>query len=216
LSGPNRTSRPLVAIQHHRARADLLPRLVDGLGGLDVVVCVDDGDGPPNPWRGHLACLEAFSSEIKKNSHLVVIQDDALVCEAFECHLHCALEAEPDAVLVLFLAGYPRLSAITARRAYDAGDDFSPIHQRDCVPVVGVSYPAELVADVLAWSAGYRGRVSRSDDFMLGQWARQRKVRVLATVPSLVEHPDDVPSLIGNGVGASGRNPARSALFWPP
>lgn len=219
MTGPARTSRPLVAIQHHRSRADLLPDLIGGFSGLDFVVCVDDGGDPPNPWRGHQLCLEALedmADVVDPYSHLVVIQDDALVCDEFECHLHCALEAEPDAVLVLFLAAYPRLSAIAARRAHAIGEDFSPIHRKDCVPVVGISYPVALVADVLAWSVTYKGRVSRSDDFMLGHWMRATNRRVLATVPSLIQHPDDVPSLIGNGTGAHGHNPSRSALVWPP
>ena len=49
---------------------------------------------------------------------------------------------------------------------------------------------------------------------MLGRWHRETRVRVLVAVPSIVQHPDDVRSLIGNGVGAHGRNPARTALFF--
>ena len=211
MTGPDRTSRPLVAIQHHPSRAGLLPRLIAGLERLPFDIVADDGP-PPDPWRGHRKCLERFQADLY--SHLVVIQDDALLCECFECELHCALEAEPAATLMLFLAAQPRLTAMAARRAAELGEPFAPKAPRDYLPVVGVSYPAAHVASILEWADQASGRVSRSDDFMLGRWHRDRDPRVLVTVPSLVQHPDDVPSVIGNGLGARGRNPARTALFF--
>lgn len=147
-------------------------------------------------------------------THLVVIQDDALACEEFDCELHCVIEAEPEATLILFLAAQPRLTAMAANRAVAQGSQFASKHPRDYLPAVGLCYPASHVADVLAWSAEIPGRQSRSDDYMLGRWHRDRNPRVLACVPSLVQHPDDVPSVIGNGSGARGRNPSRTALYW--
>lgn len=210
MTGPNRTFSPVVAIQHHPRREQILPRLLAGLDGLPVEVVPDAGD-PPDPWRGHLRCLERMPESF---THLVVIQDDAIVCDEFACELHCSIEAEPDATLVLFLASQPRLTAMAANRAVEAGDPFAPLHHRDYMPAVGISYPAAHVADVLDWNSQPRARRSRSDDFMLGQWHRDRNPRVLVCVPSLVQHPDDVPSVIGNGLGAHGRNRARTALHW--
>jgi hypothetical protein len=215
MTGPARTSRPLVAIQHHPSRADLLGRLLEGLAGLEVATVPDYGP-TKDPWRGHLRCLESFAARIERDSftHLAVIQDDALVCDEFECELHCVLEAEPDATLMLFLAAQPRMTAQAARDAAAAGEPFAVKATRDYLPAVGISYPAAHVADILEWHAADKAKQSRSDDFMLGRWHRERAPRVLATVPSLVQHPDDVPSVIGNGLGARGRNPARTALFW--
>jgi hypothetical protein len=112
------------------------------------------------------------------------------------------------------MAAHPRLTALAAKRAAAERQPFVELHRRDFLPAVAVSYPAGELSNLRAWIAGNTGRISRSDDFMLGRWAREWKRRVLVAVPSIVQHPDDTPSLIGNGVGAHGRNPARTALFF--
>jgi hypothetical protein len=213
VTGPDRTFRPLVAIQHHPSRRELLPRLTERLARLEHTVIPDDGP-PPDPWRGHRKCLAAISDR-PEITHLVVVQDDAIPCDEFECELHCAIEAQPDATLMLFLAAQPRMTAHAARLAWQDGEPFALKAQRDYCPAVGISYPAAHVADILEWNAADTARrQSRSDDYMLGRWHRERNPRILVTVPSLIQHPDDVPSVVGNGLGAKGRNPARTALFW--
>lgn len=189
------------------------------LDGLAATVVADDGPAR-DPWRGHRRCLAKMAEvtywsgdRFVAYSHLVVIQDDAIPCPAFRCELECAIAAEPDATLVLFLAAQPKLTAMAATRAFKDGEPFAALHPRDWLPAVAVCYPAAHVADILNWADQDKGRASRSDDHMLGRWHRERKPRVLAMVPSLVDHPDDVPSVIGNGAGSHGRNPARVALF---
>lgn len=202
---------PIVLIQSVRARAALLPRLTDALAPLEYRVVEDEGERP-DPWRGHRRCLEAAVASDAE--HVVIAQDDAIPCFDFACHLQCAIEAEPDAVLVLFLAAQPRLTAHSAMAALRAREPFAPLHGRDWMPAVAVSYPRAACESILEWADGVPGRHSRSDDHMLGRWARETNARVLVTVPSLVQHPDDVPSVIGNGAGSHGRNPARVALHW--
>jgi hypothetical protein len=207
---------PLVVVQHHRSRAPLLPRLTDAVAPLPVRVVEDDGEGKPDPWRCYRACLRAAVDH--DGTHAAIVQDDAVPCYDFACHLDCAIGERPDAVLVLFLAAQPRLTSLAADRALHTGDPFAPLHLRDWMPAVAVSYPVAVAERILAWTDTVTGRHSRSDDHMLGRWHREQAhragVHVLVTVPSLVQHPDDVPSLIGNGNGSHGRNPSRVARHW--
>jgi hypothetical protein len=206
-------SPPLVLIQTVTARAHLLPRLTDAVAPLDYLVITDDGGGKADPWRGYLLCLQAAAAS--DTDHVVVIQDDAIACFDFACHLRCAIEEEPESALVLFLAAQPRLTAHAAMAARRGQEMFVRLHpQERFMPAVAVAYPREITEQILAWSERATGRKSRSDDHMLGRWARETNARVLVTVPSLVQHPDDVPSVIGNGNGSHGRNPARVALLW--
>jgi hypothetical protein len=209
-------SGPLAVIQAHPARTDLLSRLREGLAPLDVQVVCDEGEGKPDPWRGYRLCLAAAVASARP--HVLVVQDDAIPCFDFACHLNCAIAERPDAVLVLFLAAQPRLTSLAADRARAAREAFAPLHPRDWMPAVAVCYPLAVAERILAWTDAVAGRHSRSDDHMLGRWhreqARQAGVQVLVTVPSLVQHPDDVPSLIGNGNGSHGRNPSRVARHW--
>lgn len=204
--------RPHVLIQQHPTRQHLLPRIVRKLDGLPYTVVRDDGPGRPDPWRGYRACLELADN--LDATHAVILQDDAIPCFDFACWLNCRIEEEPDAILVLFLAAQPRLTAAAATQALRARQVFASLHARDFMPAVGVSWPIGIARDVVEWAGSHNGRTTRSDDHMLGQWHRAAKTKVLVTVPSLVQHPDDVPSLVGNGNGAGGRNPARVALHW--
>jgi hypothetical protein len=202
---------PLVVVQHVASRAPILSRLTDAVAPLDVRIVADEGE-KPDPWRGYQRCLrEALEAG---HDHAIIVQDDAIPCFDFACHLRCVIAAEPNAALVLFLAAQPRLTAHGATAARQARNPFAVLHSRDWMPAVAVSYPLAMVEQILAWANKVGGRHSRSDDHMLGRWARETKARVLVTVPSLVEHPDDQPSVIGNGNGSHGRNPSRVALHW--
>jgi hypothetical protein len=205
------TADALVVVQSVASRASLLGRLVDGVAPLDTLVVVDEGE-KADPWRGYRRCLEAGVASGRE--HVAVVQDDAIPCFDFACHLGCVIEEDPGAALVLFLAAQPRLTAHAAVAARRDRVTFAPLHARDWLPAVAVCYPRQMCEQILEWSGSVSGRHSRSDDHMLGRWARETGARVLVTVPSLVQHPDDVPSVIGNGNGSHGRNPARVALHW--
>jgi hypothetical protein len=53
----------------------------------------------------------------------------------------------------------------------------------------------------------------RSDDAVAGLWQRTFRERIIVTVPSLVEHPDDVESTVGLRARA-GADAGRVALKW--
>lgn len=189
-----------------------MPRIVRRLGGIPFSVVADRGGGRPDPWRGYRLCLD--HARDRDASHVVVIQDDAVPCFDFPCWLECRTADEPDVPLVLFLAAQPRRTALAATQARKTGSVFAPLRPGDFMPAVAVSWPKQTIDGLTSWAAGWAGRHTRSDDHMLGQWQRDTRARVLVTVPSLVQHPDDTRSLIGNGNGSAGRNPARTALFW--
>jgi hypothetical protein len=73
------------------------------------------------------------------------------------------------------------------------------------VPVVAVLWSREAAVDLLDWTSSNRlpgDPRPRSDDAVVGRWARQTRQTVLATTPSLVQHPDEERSLVGRRHGA--------------
>jgi hypothetical protein len=65
---------------------------------------------------------------------------------------------------------------------------------------VAVLWPAPLTRAFLDWSRTNKvpGMPRpRSDDAVFGAWARMTRNSVLCTVPSLVQHPDDLQSTVG-------------------
>ena len=197
-------------IQHHVSRADLLPKLIADLAPLPVQVIADNGPPPPSPWRGYQLCLQ----EIPECSHLLILQDDVRVCHNFTPALERIAQAKPDNPIVLFLGGLPRRTAMDALRATKRHERYVKMFIRDFVPVVAVLWPREKALHFLEWSKtaklpGYSR--PRSDDAIAGRWMLATRQTIYATLPSLVEHLDEVPSTIGKRA-AYGRDRGRVAL----
>lgn len=182
-----------------------------GLDGL-LVQIVEDRSNPPNPWRGYQKCL----SDLRGFSHVLAIQDDAVVCQHFAEAIGKIALARPDDIVALFVGGLKNRTARDFRIALTRGDCYSHVYFRDIHHVVAVLWPAALAKAFLEWSRTHDvpGMPQpRSDDAVFGAWARLTKRRVLCTVPSLVEHPDDVKSTVGLRARA-GKDRGRVAVYY--
>lgn len=199
-----------VAIQHHPSRADLLPRILAELPDALVVTDPDPTAHVRSPWRTYRACLDAIPADA---THLLVIQDDAVPCRDFAATLVRVIAARPDDALCLFTPGI----GLLARAIMDAcsrDERWVELPSREWCPVVALVLPRRMVDDLRAWAAGKNLPAwERSDDALMGRFCRESGRRVWATMPSLVDHADDVPSLVGNPAFA-GLNPGRVAACW--
>lgn len=188
-------TRVAFAIQHHPARAALLPGLLEALEGPVLVMSDPEPTGQPNPSRTYLHALRSFPDD---STHMVVLQDDVEVCSGFRAAASAATAAQPERVLVYFVGGRPVQAAHALYRASDAGKPFASIANHQWCPAVAVGWPRALAEAFLRYVDSQRWPVGfRADDEMIGRFLRTRGETALATVPSLVEHPDMEPSLIG-------------------
>lgn len=80
------------------------------------------------------------------------------------------------------------------------------------VPVVAIVYPREHVQAIPHYTDSRRVPTHRADDAVIAAYVRSHHCGPLATVPSLVEHLDEEPSVIGYRRG-EGRPHRRAALF---
>lgn len=188
-------------------------QLLPHLKGLDAQIVLDPAPADPvkNAWRTYRACLESLPQEA---THLLIVQDDATVCGNFAAALPHIIAAQRERIICLFVGGAPARSARRLCLAGDAGRTFAELDPADWLPCVATIYPAVVAADILAFvdSRAWQ-RTHRGDDHRLGEYVRARRLRALATVPSLVQHPDNVPSIIGT-VALAGANPARVACCY--
>lgn len=183
-----------------------------------TAVVEDPHADDPDPWRGYQRCLE----ELGDASHVVVIQDDTIPCLNFAQTVEQIAAARPGTLTSLFVAGLPNWNTRQFLRALSARRTWSPLMamQTGCViHVCALLWPADLARACLAWTAenakrlpGHRGR-PRSDDGVVSYWAKMTRQEVWATVPSLVEHPDDVPSTCHRRQ-ANGADRGRVAISW--
>jgi hypothetical protein len=203
-----------VAVQHHPERAALLEPLVPRLGPGPVVVTDPDPDGGiRSPWRTYRACLEVAA--VSGDSHALVVQDDAVPCPLSFWEAVCgAATHRPDRVLVLFVPGALRAGAARVRAYANRGDVWAPLDGHSWLPVVANVYPTSLIVPLLEWVDRQRWPPKfRADDEIIGRAVNGIRARALACSPSLVEHPDVTPSLVGDRHRA-GRDTGRVAACY--
>lgn len=167
---------------------------------------------PPNPWAGYQRALQRGVDASTKYTHLLVLQDDVVVCRDFPPAVTAAIEERPDSVLSLWVGGLPGRTRKDFWAAQSRKERWTEVYFRDIHHCVALVWPRELADHFLEWTSEHRipgdCRNQQSDDAIIGAWARRTKHRFWATVPCLVEHMDDpetVPSTIGREQGDKGR-----------
>ena len=185
---------------------------MDALGQEVEVVSDPDPDNRfRSPWRTYRACLDIPPAGA---THLLILQDDTVPCRNLLAA--CEVIARPVPVC-LFVGGAPQRAARDARHAAQRGQRWIMLWPSEWVPVVAVLWPVEKAQALLEWAGSARlpgDPVPRSDDAIVGRWARKNREDVIATVPSLVEHPDTEPSSLRSRKHRAGKNPWRVAAQW--
>jgi hypothetical protein len=164
---------------------------------------------PPNPWAGYEQVVRTFLSSEKRFTHAIVMQDDVILCRDFPLAVVERIEERPEDVISLWVGDLRDGTAKFFRKAQIAGERWAPVHFSNIHHCVALVWPRALAVEFLEWSETSRlpgeNRPQQSDDAIVGAWARRTHHQVWATVPSLVEHNDDVPSTIGRPQGGRDR-----------
>jgi hypothetical protein len=203
-----------VAIQHHPARADLLAPLLTALDCSAVIVSDPDPEGERSAWRTYRAALEAAPASA---THLLVVQDDASPCRHAVAAARQIIEIKPEALLTLFVGGRPQGAARKLLAACERDEPLANIGAHPWVPAVAVVWPTSAIEAALAFVDAQRWPVKfNADDEIIGRIAKKLGLEVWATVPSLVQHEDLVPSVTGGRRARGGHDPGRLAACFIP
>lgn len=199
-------------IQHHPLRADLLPPLLDALDPLPVTVVTDPDPGRTlrSPWRTYRhALVNAPDAD-----HVLILQDDVQLCAGFPAALEAACASRPGRVLAFFVAGQPVDHAQSVRLACSQGWGWAELDPDRWLAAVATCWPCAHVCPLIEFVDG-QGWPEEffADDEIIGRYIRHAGLRPLASVPSLVEHPDRTPSLVSDRA-ASGADPDRIAACY--
>lgn len=200
-----------IAIQHHPLRAEMAAELLGCVPGARIVTDPAPQDRWRSAWRTYRACLESAAAGA---SHVLVIQDDVLVCDGFEESVAAAVAARPDRVIAFFVGGNPYEHRRRIREAHGKRWSWAELDNQRWCPAVGTCWPVDRIAPLLAWHDAQKFPAAfTADDEILGRFLRHSGELPLATVPSLLEHPDTVPS-IANNRRSDGRDAGRRAALW--
>lgn len=196
------------AIQAHPTRAELAEALAAKIGGPVEIVYDPDPDAEiRSPWRTFRHLLERTPSEA---THRLQIQDDTLVCRNFRAAVERAAEAHPDRVLVFFVNEMNALNVRAIRESCQRDLPWAELRTGYWCPVVCSCWPVDLICGLTAFVDEQRWPPKFvADDEICGRFLRGINHFPLASVPSLVEHQDDVVSLV-----ARRQNMMRQAVCW--
>lgn len=200
-------------VQHLAGRDEPLARLLAKLPpAVEVITDEERETRGANPLRNYLRCL---ADPPKSATHLVILQDDVLPCRNVDRRITEAVGERPDGVISLFVGGLSNRTRRDFYEALKAGKHWVPIYFRDIHHVVALVWPVKLATEFLFWFANTKipgPVIPRSDDAAVGYWARKTKHQFWATIPCLVEHPDDVPSTV-HSIGRQGDKGRRAIHF---
>lgn len=130
-------------------------------------------------------------------------------CAGFMQKLHERIYERPADMLSLWVGALRNKTTTEYRKAMIRHETWAQVYFSDIHHVVGLVYPRPLLEAFLVWAATSRlpgeNRPQQSDDAIVGAWARRTHQPFWATIPSLVEHNDDVESTIGRPRGDRGR-----------
>jgi hypothetical protein len=110
----------------------------------------------------------------------------------------------------------PALAACGGNRiisALKAREPYADISGASTTPVVALAWPAEHIAPFLRYCGLSMWSEQRGDDTVVAYFVKKNRLTVLATVPSLVEHPDVEPSLIREQ-NFNGKSSIRKAAYF--
>jgi hypothetical protein len=197
-----------ITVQAHPHRREMVETLARRIGcGINWDPTPEER---PSAWRTYRHALETAPPDA---THRLIVQDDAAVCQHFEQAAQSAVAAtQPGSLLCLFVPGalHAHTSAIDAACMSDRTIALLP--PGSWVPVVATCWPTEAIpaalewVDAQGWPEGFN-----ADDEIVGRLTRALALPVHATVPSLVDHPDDVVSIVGSRTPMFGANRDRVA-----
>lgn len=145
-----------------------------------------------------------------------MIQEDTIVCDRFLEAVELASAAKPSNPLAFFVPAKPPAYTNAIYRARMAGLPWATLPTGTWAPLVATLWPVELGKAFLHWYDSTRLPPGwHADDEIAGRFLYHVETPILASVPSLVEHPDTVPSVMnGHRRVGDGRDPTRRAFFW--
>lgn len=172
------------------------------------LLCYDDG---------YLGCnanhIRVWTKMVAHDSKwTVVLEDDALPCDAFRDHLAASLSDPPTEVVSFYLGrNYPKAWQRFIRTKIKSSPDAHWFVSTHVLSTVGLAVRSHLIPDMMR----FIGNLTETEqlwpiDEQITQWCRMRGYRVGYTRPSLVEHADG-PSLIANRADGDTRQLPRVA-----
>lgn len=142
-----------------------------------------------------------------------MIQDDAWPCDGFLERAEAVIEEHPTAFIAFFVPAVKACGEARMTHAMKRHEPYADISGVNTIPVVALSWPVAHIEPFLRFCGLRRWANQRGDDTVVSHYVKKHRLTALATVPSLVEHPDIEPSLV-RGQNFNGKSGMRKAAYF--
>ncbi len=185
--------------------------------GLERILAQLKAEGAPEPyvttaWRRP----QDFGPDLWQTGiasgaeHCVYLSDDALLCEDFVQVVKNVVSVKPTEIIAIFS------NHAGASWAKNAG--YRWYTTPDGLAGVGSILPRELLVELMAWREEALSREAKDripDDTQIDIFAMATGRLIHTPLPSLVDHDDSLPSLLGNGGDGKGPEHTRTSVAPP-
>lgn len=134
---------------------------------------------------------------IGKGDWHLVIQDDAIITPDFYANIEGAIAAVPTKVAMSLYTGKVRPLADRVRMAVEQAPDGSFLQHYMMMWGVGILLPSWHIEPMLEFINEPKYSETPYDQ-RIGVFYQRNRLPIYYTIPSLVDHDDDLGSLIGN------------------
>lgn len=186
-------------------------RLLEQLPGAVIAYDPEPDSLLKSPWRTYRHAIQAAPVDA---THILVIQEDATPCRGFHQALSRVVAARPDRIIVLCVCGNAHYARGAVQQACERGQSWAELPRAQILPVVATVWPAETARELVAWvdEQGWHEKFA-ADDERTRHFLDAQQLVACATVPSLVDHEDMIPSLMSRRQ-RYGTDPARRAFLF--
>ncbi len=155
-------------------------------------------DEQNNEWH---TGARALRSGVGKGDWHVVIQDDAILTPEFYTNLEGAIKAAPLKTLISLYTGKARPFPKRIKHAVDKAYHATWLQYWLLLWGVAIALPADHIEPMLEFIA------DREEDYdiRIGIFYQRNRIPIYYTMPSLVDHDDDMGSLLGHGTAPGAR-----------
>ena len=174
----------IIKIYGVQSRMGMIKATAEKLSVDEENIFLDDRDNGGDPLY---TAKKAYLSDCGDATHGIFLQDDVEVCDNFIEICEQIIAAHPNKIIGLFPFDYMR---------YDSKLDSleSPYLEIRVLSGQGIIMPIEYIKPCFEWlKSTYDDKID--DDKGIHQWAKYSGVKVITTVPALVQHIGDVSAI---------------------
>lgn len=185
----------VMAHPKRRASAEALALQLKKYPFMDVSISFDGTDefSHQSEWdNGKRALLKG----INRGDWHIVVQDDAILCPDFYNNLVGAINAVPSKSIISLYTGTARPMAKRVQAAVDKAQYCSWIQFWMLLWGVGIAIPSDHIEPMLEFVEDPVYADAQYDN-KIGYFYNRNRLPVWYTMPSLVDHDDDMDTLLG-------------------